>query len=211
MQNPMLIHAESVLLSPEQHTGNNIHSAYSLIEKFKKHCIEAGYSQSQIEDACFFLCAFLDEQFSWDQCLVSTFCESDAHKDTEFFIRLERRQQDPKKYIDLLELAYFCLSLGFQGKFKHSTANNGVATIMDKLFSCIRNTRDETTPTLLIDTTEKKVKHWRYPPIWLTGIITLLILISIFISYNKQLNQYSTPVVNTLQKLVQADNNTDEN
>ena len=209
-KNVMLAEAETLLLGASRYTQKDYRAVCEAITQFENHSKDAGYGRSEIDDACFFLCTFLDEKVSWDKSLLLTFYKSTAKKDDEFFNRLEERQKNPKKYIDLLELTYFCLSLGFQGKSDKKTPEN-IISLMDILYSNIRNHRDEAPDRLIAGNQIKRKAYWRCPPIWITGIIALAILVSIFIPYNKKLNQYVTPALDTLQNMTQADNSAHEN
>ena len=210
-QNRMLVQAETLLINADQYTQEDYPLVCQAISQFENRCIDEGYSRSEVDDARFFLCAFLDEQQPWHKTLITTFYDLNTNKDNEFFDRLQRRQHNPKKHTDLLELAYFCLSLGFRGKYKASPPRNGGVAVMDNLYSCIRNVRDQIPYPLAIGQIIIKKRPWRLPPVWLTIIIALAILMSIFIPYNRQLNQYMAPVLNTLQTITQADNHTHEN
>jgi len=49
---------------------------------------------------------------------------------------------------------------------------------------------------------EKPTSH--LPPIWLTILIAVIILLSIFIPYRKKLHQYSIPVIQAIQQIAQS-------
>lgn len=210
-QNKMLTAAETLLRRAPHYSKKDYRSVCQSITAFENHCLDAGYPRSQIDDACFFICAFLDEQIDWGKSLLTTFYESDTNRDNEFFDRLERRQSDANKYVDLLELAYFCLSLGFRGKFHESPPDNGVVTIMHDLYNSIRDIRDDVPQALSIETPEKEERVWRCPPMRVTAIVALAILISIFLPYNRKLNQYITPALAMLHNVIQADDGGHEN
>lgn len=49
------------------------------------------------------------------------------------------------------------------------------------------------------------VSRWRSPPIWVSAIVTGVILLSIFIPYRKKLNHDVAPVIQMIQHVSQAD------
>jgi len=66
-----------------------------------------------------------------------------------FFKILQRIQKDPNKFVDLLELMYLCLNLGFKGPYRHSLyGNNQLYNIMDTVYRQIRKVRGEVNNTL---------------------------------------------------------------
>ncbi len=97
------------------------------IKEFENSAKLKGVAAMNVLVARYILCAALDEavlslpvgeQSSWaSQSLLSTFHE-DAGGGEKFFVILERMNQDPSMNIDILELLYLCLSLGFQGKYR---------------------------------------------------------------------------------------------
>lgn len=200
-QNAMLIQAESILQKADFYTQKHYINLCKNIQQFESACKDLGYSRTVVDDARFFLCAFLDEQYAWKKPLLTKFYESSTK---DFFDRLEQRQSDPEKNIDLLELAYLCLSLGFRGKYSNTPSGNGIIAVIDTLYSDIRDVREDTTTSLVVGNKEKPKYFWGGPPIWITVFISLVILISIFISYNKTLNQYMAPAWNTLQILIKT-------
>lgn len=209
--NPMLAEAEPLLQRADQYSERDYRSICQSITQFENHCKDAGYSRSEIDDACFFLCAFLDEMFSWEKPLLNNFYENGANKDNKFYDRLALRKNDPHNNIDLLELAYVCFSLGFCGKYQNTPPGNGVITVMGSLYSSIRDVRGDVIPHLSSTYSESGERFWRSPPIWVTVIVALVILFSIFFPYSKRLTQYATPALQTLQNITKTDVGTNEN
>lgn len=210
-QNQLLSAAEPLLSDSEQYNEQNYRRICESVTHFENKAKDIGYDKATIEDACFFLCAFIDEMFDWKKPLLETFFESNAEKNTEFFDRLSTRQKNPTANIDLLELAYICLSLGFRGKYQNAAPGNGVIDEMDKLYSAIRDIRGDSTTTLSQAKEQKEERYWRCPPIWVTAIIALIILFSIFFPYSNRLKQYATPALQTLNNITKTDVGSDEN
>lgn len=89
-QNVMLVQAEMLLQNASQYQQKDYRTVCQAITTFENHCKDKNYTRSEIDDACFFLCAFLDEQCVWEKTLLSTFYETNINKRNDFFDRLER-------------------------------------------------------------------------------------------------------------------------
>lgn len=200
-QNHLLEKAETLLSKSNQYFEDDYDTACNAITAFKNEIKAAGYSETTIDDANFFLCAFLDEMCSWKTSLSKTFYGSQPNKDYEFYDRLEKYRDDLQGNIDSLELAYLCLSLGFRGKYRHDPSGNGVIKMMDSLYSDIRHIRGDTNGQLSEDPAKPEEHYWRSPPIWLTIVVALAILFSIYIPYKNKLSQYASPALHILTNI----------
>jgi type VI secretion system protein ImpK len=97
--------------------------------QFEKDAQELGVSQEQVRAAHYILCASLDDvvlSYNWGQgsvwsvqSLVATF-HQEVKSGDRFFDVLAGMQKDPGRWKDALELTYFCLALGFQGRYRLS-------------------------------------------------------------------------------------------
>jgi len=134
--------------------------------------------------------------------LLTAFFGTITNSDIAFYDRLEQRQKNPQKNIDLLELAYLCLSLGF---------GTDAITKMDTLYVSIRDVRGDPPPYLSGIQDDRTIKSdWRYPPLWLTIVIAIIILLFIFFPYSKKLNQYTIPALQTLQSMAKTNVDTND-
>lgn len=97
------------------------------IHAFQTTSQSQGYSSEHILVSRYALCATLDDtihntswgsQGQWDQYSLLTAFHPDTANPDRFFIILERIIKEPALYIDILELMYVCLSLGFEGPFR---------------------------------------------------------------------------------------------
>jgi len=166
---------------------------------YTNHCRELGYTQSEIDDACFFLCTLLDKTATQQHPLRPLFFDESLTLDHQFFKRLAKRQMDPQKNIDLLELAYLCLSLGSHGKYcQDDDDTNQLAALSTTLFTQILKVRGNIPrrfPWEQIDEVSTR-SHWYLPPIWLTLTLTCLFCLLIFIFYSHRLNQQTLGIPN---------------
>lgn len=128
------------------------------MRKFEETAQGRGVTPESVLAARYVLCAALDEAVlntpwgadsGWAQrTLLSTF-HSETHGGEKFFLLLDKMKERPAQNLDVLELMYILLSLGFEGKF-HLAARGREALeqIRDDLFQIIRTYRGEYERTL---------------------------------------------------------------
>lgn len=135
----------------------------SEIRAFEVRAQQAGISPEQIGAARYCLCTALDEaaaltpwgsaaNWAADSLLV------EFHNETwggeKFFQVLERAAKQPREHLLLLELLFYCLALGFEGRYR--VLDNGHAQLdamRRELAASIRRVRGEFDPALS--------PHWR--------------------------------------------------
>ena len=97
------------------------------IRRFEERARAAGVSTEVTRAARYALCASLDEsvlstpwgaQSEWAQQTLLVALHREAWGGEKFFEMLDRVSQDPAQHIDLMELQYLCLALGFAGKYQ---------------------------------------------------------------------------------------------
>lgn len=177
------------------------------IQRFEATAQREGISPETIFIARYALCTTIDEfvmSTPWgsgsiwsQQSLLSMF-----HKETRggerFFQMLKKLNQDPARNIDLLELLYVCLALGFQGRFRISNDGiNELAEIRESLYYTIRNQREESDPGLSPNWQGLKksaAARTALIPAWLAGSIIFLLLVGIFSLWRFSLGGYVDPV-----------------
>ena len=177
------------------------------IKNFERNAQRAGINDKTVFIARYVLCTTIDEfvmstpwgaSSIWNsQSLLSMF-----HKETRggerFFQLLNKLNQDPARNIDILELMYMCLSLGFQGRYRvDPNGNNELAEIRESLYYTIRNQQEETEPALS--------PHWEgmnksavnkavLVPAWLAASIVILLLVGLFSLWRFSLGNHIDPV-----------------
>lgn len=97
------------------------------IGRFENKAGQCFSDHSQVIAARYLLCSFIDEVVStspwgqshkWSQESLLSYFHNETYGGEGFFKLLERAQQQPETYVDLLELMYVCLSLGFAGRYR---------------------------------------------------------------------------------------------
>jgi len=177
------------------------------IQNFEKTAQQAGIPEKTVFIARYVLCTTIDEfvmTTPWGsgsiwgtQSLLSLF-----HKETRggerFFQLLTKLSEDPAKNLDLLELIYLCLALGFQGRYRvMPNGINQLEEVRESLYHTIRNQRQEPEHELS--------PHWEglnksaidKPPLipaWLAAMIMVFLLVGIFSFWRYNLGNNIDPV-----------------
>ncbi len=223
--NPLVAAAAPLLTTAtalqEQPDPPNLSDLYQLlcheIKVFENKSHGLGYRSPVILAARYFLCAFIDETLlsaAWgekslwsEQNLLKTF-QRESWGGERFFVILERSFEDPKPHLDLLELAYLCLSLGYEGKYRNKPkGHHELAQWMDRLYTLIRDESGECSKRLLAAPMIKpKSKNLfsRIPSVWVTIMATVIILVGIYTPYHIHLSQVTAPLRQSLQNLLQS-------
>lgn len=129
-----------------------------LFNAFDAEAREAGIAEVDAAMAKYALAALIDElvlnsswpgKASWTDRPLQLQYFNDLSAGEEFFTRLEslRRAQDPKK-IDVLEVYYLCLALGFRGKYGDLEGMVQLKTLTNDLAKGISKAREPGGPRL---------------------------------------------------------------
>jgi len=140
-----LVSAFSVLLglAPELERASPPESADTLNTRFHDNLIfsrdtavSTGVTGARADQAAWFVAATLDDivlntpwgaRSSWPRQPLVTQLSGDVDAGEQFFSRLDDLLRFPDRDPEMLELAYFCLSLGFRGRYRVQGASGGAA------------------------------------------------------------------------------------
>lgn len=120
------------------------------IQAFQNAVKAQGYNPEHILASRYALCATIDDiiqkttwgaDSQWDQYSLLSAFHPDSASPERFFIILERIIKEPALYIDILELMYLCLSLGFEGSYRPQIYN--FEKIIQGLYQQIRAYRGD--------------------------------------------------------------------
>ncbi len=190
---------------------------YKLQDEIKHFEIDsgrAGIANDKILQARYVLCTSLDEivvstpwgkESDWSQQSLLSLFHGETWGGEKFYLLLERLLKEPIKNLDILELMYICMSLGFQGKYR--VIDNGLGEVEHLREDLYRQLR-----SLKNDFNKELSSHWhgvsdrrgaliRYVPLWVVGALSGVILLAMFSSFSYMLDQSSTPVINEIIKL----------
>lgn len=181
------------------------------IAEFEQHARQVGVAPEKVVVARYALCTVVDETVSstpWGgtslwarESLLVT-----LHKETsggeKFFLLLQKMLEDPLRNLDLIELMYACLALGFEGRYR--VVDNGKAQLNElrnRVHQTIRQQRGEYERDLS--------PHWqgvarkpkaliRQIPAWVIFSAIAFVLFAVFLTLVILLNQSSDPVFSNL-------------
>ena len=177
------------------------------IQAFESRAGSAGIPNETILGARYCLCTALDEtaaQTPWGSSgvwsrhgLLVTF-HNETWGGEKFFQLLARLAQSPQQHGQLLELMYYCLALGFEGRFR--IVDNGrtqLETLKQRLAQIVRQNRgDFERPLSLhwkgIQSIAKK--GWELLPLGVVGAVTLLLAVGLYLWYAFSLARQSDDV-----------------
>lgn len=189
------------------------HDLQQTIKTLVVRATQEGYSHEVVLMARYILCATLDETLlhhsqlaaeTWQPyCLLNNFPVEQLSQE-QFFPALEGLREDPKRYVDILELVYLCLNLGFAGSYRALPQSQTQLTQWkDDLFQLIKAQRGEveflfsakkevSKPSPMPSTSSLKMGR--------TGLITLLLLGTLYAGFTY--TDFAT-AQNLLQSLAQ--------
>jgi type VI secretion system protein ImpK len=186
----------------------------SEVKNFETQALQAGCQPEHVQAARYALCSLLDEAIlntPWGcnslwttQNLLVTF-----HKESwggeKFFQILKNLITQPGTYLHLLELFYFCLSLGFEGKYRvleHGSTR--LEEVRENLYLVIRRQRGDFDKELSAHwrgITDKRNVLAKYVPLWVVASVAGLILMLVFLGFLYAVNQASNPLLSQMYKI----------
>lgn len=174
----------------------------------------AQVDQETIHASRYCLCCVLDEavlntpwgaQSNWSRQSLLISLHQESWGGEKFFIILERLMKNPAQHIDMLELMYLCLSLGFEGKYRVlEGGRRQLEKLCDTLFQLIRQQRGDPDPQLSPQWQgEQRAASdiRRFVPLWVIALVSGALLTAIYLTFTLSINQASTPLFKHLYTL----------
>jgi type VI secretion system protein ImpK len=205
-RNPLL-EASRVLLRaladmPEKLASKDAVAALRLLLEqemrvFQKLCEQANIRRDHMIGARYCLCTALDEaamQTEWGKSgntgvewltsgLATTFHE-DRKGGDKVYLLIARLLEDPRDHLDLLEVIYRVLSLGFEGRYRHEThGKRKHDAVRERLYNEITAHRGPVPLTLSphwqSDVKAKRMTFYDFP-VWITVAVLSVVLLGLF-------------------------------
>ena len=170
------------------------------INEFKQAAQRVLNDQKKVTQASYVMCTALDEaamntpwghQSNWSQHnLLATF-HNEVIGGERFFALLKRLGKNPRDNIDLLELMYVCLSLGYEGTYR--IAQNGQNTLTKVrvwLYDIINSVRSSSDSKLSLHWQGSGVQESRLPKLtvlWVIAAAALALCSLVYIGYRYSL------------------------
>lgn len=184
------------------------------VRQFESKARERGIQPEIVLAARYVLCSVLDEAVlntpwgsdsPWAQRSLLSAFHNETSGGEKFFLILDRMRQSPAENLDMLELMYLCLSLGFEGRYR--LANRGrdaLEQIKDDLFRTIRRYRGEHERSLSSSWEglgKTRATLTEYVPLWVWAALVALVLVLTFSGFRYWLYSSSNPVVEQLDEV----------
>jgi len=177
------------------------------IHRFEERARAAALDPQTVLAARYVLCTLIDEVAAstpwggsgvWARQSLLVAFHNEAQGGEKFFVLLARLAENPARYIDLLELAWACLALGFEGRYR--LVANGRAqldALRDRLATLIAKHRPPLDPELSVNWKKAVVKRrggLSFTPIWVPPVMASMVLVIAWMRFNENINAHSDPV-----------------
>jgi len=214
-QNPLVGCASGLLGAAAQLRGTASHPDPSAlldglvrqVRQFETCARAKGMTDAVVLPARYVLCALLDEsvldtpwgsESVWGARGLLISFHNETWGGEKFFQALDRLLAYPSGNLNLLELLYLCLALGFEGRYRvRDDGRSELEQVREKLYLAIRNQRGEPEQELSL--------HWRgygkrrdplihQLPLWVFAAIASIALLGLFGAFTFALHRASDPV-----------------
>ena len=181
------------------------------LNDFENRVLQQGASREQAKIATYYICSLIDQtvlntpwgnQSDWGHHSLLNRFHNEAWGGERFFQILDRLLQRPAQNLNLLELAYLCLSLGFEGKYR--TMENGMRALeqlRQELYLQIQRAKGDPERDLSIrwqGLRDLRNPLIRYVPLWVLTVVAGLLLMLIYLGFSYALNRASDGLYNKL-------------
>lgn len=184
------------------------------IKLFEKQATEIGIKPEIVLSARYCVCAALDEavlntpwgsESAWPQRTLLSVFHNETSGGEKFFQILQRMLESPAENLDILELMYIFLSLGFEGKYRViHRGRDMIEQLRDELYTAIRRQTGDYERSLSphwqgLGKTRKSLTN--YLPIWVVASILGAVLLISYSGFRVWLFESSSPVVEQLDEI----------
>ncbi len=219
--NPVVDAASYLFTQMEQLKSSKFNRALNKLQRDLIHDINLfqetiktnGYNTEYVLVCRYVMCAAIDdliESTPWGgnqhwstHSLLGAF-NQDARHEEKFFSVMERAIKEPAYYIDLMELMYICLSMGYRGRYRSPDFNPAeLEQITNALYQHIRAHRGNFSKTLSPTSPKtprsstKKLRR-RQESYGTIALITGCIIMSIFICLGYLMEMISNEAISDL-------------
>lgn len=189
----------------------------SELREFEVNLRDLGLRQEQLLSARYLMCSVLDEgvlntpwgsESPWAQRTLLSVFHGETSGGEKSFLILEKLRQSPSDNLDLIELFYICISLGFEGRYRFNPrGKEALEQLRDELFSIIRRYRGEYERSLSPSWAglgSSRSQLTEFLPLWFVAVLMVAILFFSYSGLRYWLYSSSQPVVQELSSLSQG-------
>lgn len=199
---PLIHHAMSLASMPEP---TDIHAVRSRLisdmRRFQNKSEQCIRDHRHIVAARYLLCSFVDEVIAttpwgvshrWGAESLLSYFHNETYGGDGFFTLLERAIQKPQQYLDLLELMYVCLSLGFSGRYRVDlNGTTKLENIRESMMTTIVNHQAPDNRGLVVGEIHSHIEK-KTPAKWFAPAAIAALLIANIVGYSVFSNQIET-------------------
>jgi type VI secretion system protein ImpK len=177
------------------------------IRRFEDRARASNVANDTVLAARYVLCAAIDEavlstpwgaQSDWAQQTLLVALHGEAWGGERFFDMLDRISDKPDRHVDLMELQYICLALGFEGRYQvQERGHTRLAEVRQTLYRKIRGYRGPSVSELSLrwqGLQDRRNRLIRYVPWWVVAAAALAIVSLVFVVYYTRLAGVAGPV-----------------
>ncbi|AKJ28866.1 DotU family type VI secretion system protein [Caldimonas brevitalea] len=177
------------------------------IRQFEHTARAANIANEKVIAARYILCTVLDETAAstpwggsgvWGRHSLLVMFHNEAWGGEKVFQLLTRLAQNPADNLDLLELIYTCITLGFEGRYR--VIENGrseLQLLRERLAQLIRRQRGAFEQALAKNWAPAVLPKRKWAtamPLWIFGAVTALVLLGGYMGFSYALNRASDPL-----------------
>lgn len=168
----------------------------------------------------YLMCSVLDEavlntpwgtESAWAQRTLLSVFHGETSGGEKSFLILDRLRQSPSENLEVIELFYICLSLGFEGRYRFmNRGKEALDQVREELFSIIRRQRGDYERTLSpswggLGRTRNPLTE--YIPLWVVVALMVAVLFFSYSGLRYWLYASSNPVADEIAGLVVDEKN----
>jgi type VI secretion system protein ImpK len=181
------------------------------IRAFDERLRVSGVIPDDAKIARYLLCTFFDSavlntpwgaQSDWSSKPLLLLFHREVIGGEKFFQILEQVSGQPSRYIDLIELQYICIALGFEGMYRiQDRGQLKLAELQHNAFRLIRETRGLREEELAVHwrgVEDRRNPLLRYVPWWIVAATGLALLVIAFVIYSLRLNDLAADIKNVI-------------
>jgi type VI secretion system protein ImpK len=212
---PLISLVPKLLSLPFHHDINALQE--QLIDRVKNFQVQAARrvdSLEKVKTASYFICSLIDEtilntpwgsQSNWGHHSLLIQFHNEARGGERFFRILDRAKQHPGRNADLLELAYLCLSMGFEGRYRISDGGRrAIEDLRHELHLLIQGRRNDSKPVLSVNwkgLRDMRGTLIRHVPMGVVALVAAVLLMLIYLGYSYAVNRASDRVYGQIAAL----------
>ncbi|WP_353646392.1 type IVB secretion system protein IcmH/DotU [Mesorhizobium sp. WSM2239] len=146
---------------------------------------------------------------AWPRQPLVVMMQGDVDAGAQFFARLEELERHPNRDRDLLELQYYCLALGFRGKYRvpGRSGDRSLNAVRAAAARFLRNADAEDAPLSPhwkgVDASDEPQRFTL--PIWVMGLMAAVLALAIHVGFSIQLSSQATELATLVRAIPPLD------